>query len=403
MILAEKSLSKWKAKGLVDRTFTLHCRPGSVKYSIKEVITENINKDPILQKLYDDLTDFRKLMLCYRLVNYRGALPNIETGLKNRYNELCKPLLQFFFGTNALKEITKTLQIFINQRKDRIENSIEVIVYPIIEDVVSKLGNVISSRAIWELITGSIEGFFDTDRDGNKTRPILFHSEDHGDLYMKTMTNMICDKFGAKLKHGNRGNNLVFDRDYLLNIGKAYDRYEGIQSRLEDLLQPQSESEQVLQENSNKYKSDSGDSSDSTLDMRHSNYQIDSSNNCENNHFCIEKLDNSVQKLDMNKETSGLTYFRVESPTSLESPVTQHIEFPFVVTSTGTKFYRCPFYIEGCTIQNIHPEEIELHIKYKHPQDESQGENFSYMHTTMYNQTILLNSVIPRSKIRIGS
>jgi hypothetical protein len=178
---------------------------------------------------------------------------------------------------------------------------------------------------------------------------------------------------------------------------------KGIQTRLLDLVESEREPYQAAEENSDISESDSSDSSDSTLDMRHSNYQIDSSNNCENNHFCIEKLDNSVQKLDMNKETSGLTYFRVESPASLESPVTQHIEFPFVVTSTGTKFYRCPFYIEGCTIQNIHPEEIELHIKYKHPQDESQGENFSYMHTTMYNQTILLNSVIPRSKIRIGS
>jgi hypothetical protein len=44
------------------------------------------------------------------------------------------------------------------------------------------------------------------------------------------------------------------------------------------------------------------------------------------------------------------------------------------------------------------PQEIERHIKYKHPQDESQGENNSYMHTTMYNQIILLNSIIPRSK-----
>jgi hypothetical protein len=159
MILAEKSLSQWKAKGLVDRTFTLHCRPGSVKYSIKEVITDNINKDSILQKLYDELTDFRKLMLCYRLVNYRNSLPNIETGLKNRYNELCKPLLQFFCGTNAFKEITETLQVFIAQRKDRIENSIEVIVYPIIEDAVSEFGNIISTRTIWELITNSMEDF----------------------------------------------------------------------------------------------------------------------------------------------------------------------------------------------------------------------------------------------------
>jgi hypothetical protein len=98
MILAEKSLSQWKAKGLVDRTFTLQCMPGSVKYSIKEVITENFNKEPILQKLYDELTHFRKLMLCYRMVNYGNALPNIETGLKNRYNELCNLCYSFSMG-----------------------------------------------------------------------------------------------------------------------------------------------------------------------------------------------------------------------------------------------------------------------------------------------------------------
>ena len=403
MILAEKSLSQWKAKGLVDRTFTLHCRPGSVKYSIKEVITENINKDPILQKLYDELTDFRKLMLCYRLVNYRNALPNIETGLKNRYNELCKPLLQFFCGTNAIKEIIKTLQLFINQRKDRIENSIEVIIYPIIEDAVSQFGNIISARTIWELITDSLQGYFDTDRDGNKTKPTLFRSEDHGDLYMKTTTSMICDKFGAKLKHGNKGNMLVFDGDYLVKIGKAYGRSEGIQTRLLDLVKSKREPYQAAEEKSNLSKSDSGDSSDSTLGMLDANDQIDNYNNYKNNHSYIKKLNDLTQKLDTNKENSDPIYLQAESPESLESPVTKHLEFPFVVTSTGTKMYRCPFHIEGCRVQNIHPEEIEHHIKYKHPQDESQVENFFHMHTTMYIQIILLNSVIPRSKIKIGS
>ncbi|HET6726646.1 MAG TPA: hypothetical protein VFH19_01310 [Nitrososphaeraceae archaeon] len=364
MILAERSLNQWKAKGLVDRTFTLHCRPGSVKYSIKEVITENINKDPILQKLDDELTDFRKLMLCYRLVNYRNALPNIETGLKNRYNELCKPLLQFFCGTNVFKEITKTLQLFINQRKDRIENSIEVIIYPIIEDAVSEFGNIISARRIWELITGSLEGFFDIDRDGNKTKPTLFHSEDHGDLYMKTTTSMICDKFGAKLKHRNKGNLLVFDRDYLVKIGKAYDRSQGIQTLVEYKREP----DRVAEVNSKISKSESSDSSDSTLGRRHANDQIDNYNNYKNNHSCIEKLDDLTQKLDSNKENTNSTYLPAESPESPESPVTKDLEFPFVVTSTGTKFYRCPFHIEGCRVQNIHPEEIEHHIQYKHQQ-----------------------------------
>ena len=377
MILAEKSLSKWKAKGLVDRTFTLHCRPGSVKYSIKEVITENINKDPILQKLYDELTDFRKLMLCCRLVNFRNLLPNIETGLKNRYNELCKPLLQFFCGTNAFKEIIETLEVFIAQRKDRIENSIEVIVYPIIVGAVSKLGNTISTRRIWELITVSMEGFFDTDRDGNKTKPTLFHSEDHGDLYMKTMTNMICDKFGAKLKHGNSGNNLVFDPDYLLKIGKGYGRCEGIQSHLEDLLEPKSELERGLHENVNEYKSDLGDSSDSTMVMRHSDYRIDSSTNYENNHICQEKSDTSAQKLDTNKETSGLSRFPVESSESYESQISQNgntsemknfmtepARLSKLITKTGTIFYLCP--ISGCKVSNIHSDEIIRHLRLKH-------------------------------------
>jgi hypothetical protein len=168
MMLAEKSMSQWKAKGLVDRTFTVNCRPGSVKYSIKEVITDTISKDPALQKLYDELMDFRKLMICYRLVNYTNSLPNIETGLKNRYNELCKPLLQLFWGTDAISEVIKTLDIFIDQRKNRIENSLEAVIYPIIERSVSKLGNEIGVRIVWESITDSLEGYFDANKDGIK-------------------------------------------------------------------------------------------------------------------------------------------------------------------------------------------------------------------------------------------
>jgi len=58
MILAERSLSQLKAKGLLDRTFSFHCRPGKVKYSIKEVVSGN-NKNPLLQVLYDELLNNR--------------------------------------------------------------------------------------------------------------------------------------------------------------------------------------------------------------------------------------------------------------------------------------------------------------------------------------------------------
>ena len=103
MILGEKSLSEWKAKGLVDRTFTFKCRPGKVGYSIKKVVSQTINKSPELGKLYDELLDFRKLILCYRLIHYTDDLPQIKVSLINRDEELTYPLLQLFYEKKRLK------------------------------------------------------------------------------------------------------------------------------------------------------------------------------------------------------------------------------------------------------------------------------------------------------------
>ena len=119
MILAEKSLSEWKAKGLVDRTFTFKCRPGKVGYSIKKVVSQTINKSPELEKLYDKLIDFRKVMLCYRLIQYTEELPRIKVSLINRDEELTYPLLQLFYGTKAFEEIRTALKFFIKKRRER--------------------------------------------------------------------------------------------------------------------------------------------------------------------------------------------------------------------------------------------------------------------------------------------
>ena len=122
MILAEKSLSVWKAKGLVDRTFTYQCRPGKVSYSIKKVVSQTINKNPELQKQYDELLDFRKLMLCYRLVHYTDELPEIKTSVRNRDEELSTPVLQLFYGTEAFEEIKKQSSFFLaNVNRDVLE------------------------------------------------------------------------------------------------------------------------------------------------------------------------------------------------------------------------------------------------------------------------------------------
>jgi len=229
MILAEKSLKEYKVPGLVDRTFGNKCRPGNVKYSIKEVVTENLSKNPRLQKLYDQLLSFRKLMLCYRLVHYKDQLVEIETGLKNRDNELCKPLLQFFYGTEALKEIIPTLETFVKKRRARKKNSLEAALYPIIKKYVFKEVGLDSEQNtftelkakkklikvpffyIWDYIKdGAIDGHYNE----NKNR-YAYETKEYGDLYLNSLPSTISDKFAAEEKNQNYGSALLFDIDKL--------------------------------------------------------------------------------------------------------------------------------------------------------------------------------------------
>jgi hypothetical protein len=247
MILAEKSLKEYKAPGLVDRTFSFPCRPGKVKYSIKEVVSENINKSPRLQRLYDQLLSFRKLMLCYRLVHYKDLLTEIETGLKNRDNELCKPLLQLFYGTKALEEIKDTLEEFIKKRRTRKGNSLEAALYPIIKkNVFSEVGLNSSTNTyselkvkktlikvpfvhIWNDIIGKdvykaeIEGRFDEDENENKNKnKYAYETIDYGTLYLNSLPTFIHNKFTAEVKKQSYGKALVFDIEKLEKFEDLY-------------------------------------------------------------------------------------------------------------------------------------------------------------------------------------
>jgi hypothetical protein len=84
----------------------------------------------------------------------------------------------------------------------------------------------------------------------------------------------------------------------------------------------------------------------------------------------------------------------LESPHSLR---TDDCELPFVETA-GNKLYKCPLYKDGCKVRNVHPEEIILHFKFKHLQDELPIVNtLVSLSNIVYEQRVLLSSVIPRT------
>jgi hypothetical protein len=180
--------------------------------------------------LFNELTDFRKLMLIYRLIHFQDAVPDINVGLEGRDKELCKPLLQLFYNTKSYEEIRATLQIFLNAKNQKKSNLIEAALHPMIVNLVSRNGREVPAKRIWsEIISGSIiEGHLDD------KRPNEYQSADYGTLYRNTITNIICDKFGAERKHAEHGNVLRFDPEKLVKVGNAYNIGTNIQTKVVD-------------------------------------------------------------------------------------------------------------------------------------------------------------------------
>jgi hypothetical protein len=224
MIIAEKSPSQSNAKGVLDRAFIITTYKGVPEYDIKEVL--NPAGDKKRQQLLDELIEFRKLMLIYRLIHFADPIADIDIGIDGRNKELCKPVVQLFYGSQAQKEIEGALQKFIDAKNQRKETTIEAALYPIIANLISQHGNELSASRLWESIKDHIEGI------SPERKPNEYYTSDYGPIYRNTITNIICDKFGAKRKHKETGNVLIFNLEKVTRAGKVYNTKASIQTKI---------------------------------------------------------------------------------------------------------------------------------------------------------------------------
>jgi hypothetical protein len=168
--------------------------------------------------------------LIYRLLHFKDAVVNVDVGLKRRNRELVKPIIQLFSNAepHIQKEIASTLEVFLKAKQTRKENTIEAALCPIVTNLVSEHGKEIPAKDVWNVIVQGdvISGYYD------ERRPNEFQSADYGPIYRNTITNIICDKFGAQKKHKEIGSVLVFDIDKLAKIAKSYDLDTHIQLKL---------------------------------------------------------------------------------------------------------------------------------------------------------------------------
>ena len=228
ILISERSPKEDKARGVLDRGFKINSYKGFPQFKIKEI--RNPQGNTLRQKLLNDIMDFRKILLIYKLIHSKDSLVEIEIGIDGRDEELCKPLLQLFatLGASAKiqSEIELTLQHFLNIKNQRKQNSREAIIYPMVASGISKYGLRMDTGLIWQEITTSLEGQLDEKDDK------IFRSSDYGDFYRSTIIGIITDKFGAELEHKKKGNLIVFNPDIFERMGKQYDNSKGIRTRV---------------------------------------------------------------------------------------------------------------------------------------------------------------------------
>lgn len=213
IIIAEKSPSRLKAKGLLDRMLVFTVYPGSPQLDIKEVV--NPQGDPNRTREYNRLISFRKLMLIYRLIHFKDPIPDIDINIQRRNKELCKPSIQLFYGTPVQEKLEQTFQIFLDIKNSKRARSLEAILIPVIIKMIEEEGKEISSKRIWEFIQENIQGELYSSNE--------YHIADYV-LYRSTVTKLLEDKFGAEPpKHTKKGNVVVFNLDKLRKIQKSYD------------------------------------------------------------------------------------------------------------------------------------------------------------------------------------
>ncbi|HEX5186698.1 MAG TPA: hypothetical protein VFV86_07390 [Nitrososphaeraceae archaeon] len=189
LMAAERVPNTLIAKGVLDRTFVISNYKGKPQLDIKEIKNVKNERNVEIKEFFELV---RKLLLLKRVERHNTSITDIETGLEGRNKELCKPMLQIFYKTEHQHEVEKVLEILINAKQNRKENSMEKSILEIILVLFNKYsdGN-IPFNEIWNLVTKNING------EVNPLKGNEFETDNHGTIYKRTVSKILRDKFGA--------------------------------------------------------------------------------------------------------------------------------------------------------------------------------------------------------------
>lgn len=237
---------EWKedkyTKGILHRSLKLKFLVGDVSYNIKDVL--RFADDPEYKPLYDELTELRKLLFCFRLLHYKDPILNVKLNVKGRTAELVSPLIRLFQDSPAAKErILESLSIFMQERNESMLDSFEAklreSVQSLINDRITRtlqpteedkvLGpHTFTNESIKERLVRDTEAREDPEKNG------MYYSSSIGAFSQSKISSILKSKFKARLSiwkkiDGKSYRCVEFNQDYLNRIKASYEVPEKIQ------------------------------------------------------------------------------------------------------------------------------------------------------------------------------
>ena len=224
-IISEKGLDEYKAKGVIDRTFSFNCIPGDPQddIDITEVLETRVQMMPFeIQERLQELLDFRNTMLMFRLLHYNDKLIDIDVGVRRRNRQLVKPTLQLFYGTKSQQEVEETLEYFLRAKSKRKLNTLEATLVSMVLDwfpeTEPKQQQITRSfKTVWfECLKALGANIASEDMT-----PDEYNSE-LGTIYKKTIAVILKDRLGAENTRTSTTRSLVFDYDTVKAVADNY-------------------------------------------------------------------------------------------------------------------------------------------------------------------------------------
>jgi len=217
IMLSERSPNPSKAKGILDRMFVISTYKGKPLFDIKEVKNPTNVKNSELNKELDFL---RKTLMTYRLKHFCDDVSDIETGLEGRDKELCKPVLQLFYGSESEKRVRRALEKLIDEKNQRKSNSLEGILLEVVSYLLNQYSDgVIPFSLIWSALKDKTNGV------ENEYKENQMETEMYGTIYKMSISKILRDRFGARdplTRRSSSVRSLVFDIE---KTKKYFDSY----------------------------------------------------------------------------------------------------------------------------------------------------------------------------------